>query len=184
MIDQLKDVFDDFEKCYHVFVNNFYLNDNTLNICQATLNNKNSTCLIENSSNLEIVFGAVDNCLIVNDDKNQGVSKCNALVFNDNIIWFIELKEVVFSGNSKADKNRKKRSRKKAVNQLASTINYFKDKGVDFEFIKVGALISFPPYIDEINPISIPQVSTQTRLLEFINLCGYTDLYEGNHIVM
>ncbi|WP_281634249.1 hypothetical protein [Flavobacterium luteolum] len=164
----------------HTRVNtSFYCKDDAPNKCIIVNDPNIATCYIENKNNLNIDFLCIDACLINSDT----TKKCDLVLISDNIMWFIELKEVIFNGNIKADLNRKKKHAKKAVQQLATTINHFKANGVDLSSHSVFSLISFPPYINESNPISIPTTSSQLRISEYSSLCGYVDLYEGNHIV-
>lgn len=164
----------------HTRVNaSFYCKDDAPNKCIIVTDSSIATCFIENKNNLDIDFLCIDSCLI----GSESTKRCDLVLISDKTIWFIELKEVVFNGNLKADFSRKSKHAKKAVKQLATTINHFKSNGVDLSSHSVFSLISFPPYINESNPISIPTTSNQTRISEYSNLCGYVELFEGNHIV-
>lgn len=170
----------DHSHCHQEYFSSFYIKDVENSKCETLLSPIGATCCIENSNTDLIDFLCIDKCLI---DSNE-LMKCDCLVIKGNIIWFIELKEVVFSGDRKKDIKRKNKGRKKAVKQLASTINDFKAKGVDLSDKLVAALICFPPYIDETNPITIPTTTSQVQILNFSNLCGYTEIFEGNHLVL
>lgn len=181
MINQIKITYShcDIYGCHQTINTSFYIKDDAPNKCVITNNPNLATCFISNNNSKNIEFICVDACLI-NSNTTQ---KCDLILISDSIIWFVELKEVVFNGNLKADKSRKVRNAKKAVRQLASTINEFKLKGIDLTNYVVAGLISFPPYIDEANPISIPSTTNQSRINEFSRLCGYANLFEGNHII-
>ncbi len=182
MIDQIKSAYNhcDQDNCHERHASSFYLNDANDSKCQASTNKIGATCFIENSNSKEIDFLAIDACLI---PETRDIKKCDAVVYDELIIWFIELKEVQWSKSSSLNRRKRKNARIKGVKQLASTILDFKNKGVNLDQIKVAGLISFPPFIDVDNPISIPTTSSQERVLEFASLCGYSDLFEGNHIV-
>ncbi len=180
MIDQVKTSYShcDVNHCHQRLIQSFFLKDENPGKCLVILTNNDATCFIDNPRNKIIDFLAIDACLIGGEKK-----KCDAVVADNNSIWFIELKEVIWSNRPAKDRRKRKNVRKKAVQQLASTINDFKTKGINLDQLKVVALISFPPFTVDINPITIPTASSQARVLEFVNLCGYTDLFEGNHIV-
>lgn len=165
--------------CHTRINDSFFCKDDAPNKCIIITDSNIATCFIENKNNLDIDFICVDSCLI----SSVATEKCDLVLISDTVIWFIELKEVIFNGNIKADLNRKKKRAKKAVKQLAATINHFKANGIDLTSHSVLSLISFPPYINESNPISIPTTSSQSKIREYSRLCGYVDLYEGNHIV-
>lgn len=165
--------------CHQVVTGSCYLRDDAPNKCIITQTSNNSTCYVGISNGVIVDFIFIDACLI----NSATIQKCDIALKSNSVIWFVELKEVIFNGNVKADRNRKIRNAKKAVKQLASTINDFKSKGIDLSNYNVAALISFPPYISEPSPISIPTTATQSRINELSNLCGYANLYEGNHII-
>jgi len=169
----------DANSCNLEFKSSFYINDQSSGKCVATTNPTNATCFIENSTKEKIDFFAIDDCII----EGVSIKRCDAAVSKKNIIWFIELKEVQWSTNPTKNREKRKKVRKKAVAQIASTINDFKSKGIDFSGFLVAGLISFPPFTIS-NPSSPPSTSSQARILEFANLCGYTEIYEGNYIVL
>lgn len=181
MINQVKNSYPHCDNlgCHTRINDSFYCKDDAPNKCIIVADSNIATCYIENKNKLNIDFLCIDTCLI----NSASTKKCDLVLISDTAIWFIELKEVIFNGKVKADLSRKKRHAKKAVKQLATTINHFKSKGVDLSSHSVFSLISFPPYINESNPISIPTTSSQARINQYSNLCGYVDLYEGNHIV-
>lgn len=181
MINQVKICYSHCDNlgCHKRMNTSFFVRDNAPDMCVIINDKSAATCFIENTSDKVIDFICVDSCLI---NTNQ-IKKCDFCMISENIIWFVELKEVLFSGNAKADIKRKKRNANDAVKQLASTINDFKLKGFDFSNLSVFSLIAFPPYVDETNPITIPSTSSQSRVLKYSNLCGFVDLFEGNHLV-
>ncbi len=182
MINQIIQKFNnlDVNNCHIEFTQSFYLNDSENGKCLAILTDEEATCMIENSDTFKIDFVAIDDCLI----KDVSTEKCDALVSKKKNIWFIELKEVSREGGRTKYNQRKRRYREKATSQIAATINYFKNKGIDFKGFTVGGLICFPPFPSLSIPTSIPTTSSQNRILQFQNACGYTSIYEGNHIVL
>lgn len=184
MINKIKDHYGhcDNNNCHIPFVSSFFINDFENGKCEVTACNcnANSTCFIENKNKSQIDFVAIDECLIASND----LKKCDCVVTNDSSIWFIELKEVDWSTRSSLNRQKKKNARRKAVKQIASTINDFKSKGIDLNNHLVVGLIAFPPFTNLKSPTSIPTTSSQSRILEFINLCGFDNLHEGNHIVL
>lgn len=180
MINQIKIAYShcDILGCHKETKSSFYIKDDAPNKCLITNNPSIATCYILNSNSISVDFVCIDACLI----NTNAIQKCDLALITNSIVWFVELKEVIFNGNSKADRARKIRNSKKAVRQLASTINDFKLKGIDLSNHVVAGLISFPPYINQTNPISVPSTANQSRINEFSRLCGYVELYEGNHI--
>lgn len=180
MINQIKSKYPhcDILGCHQITQTSFFVKDDAPNKCIITYDSTKATCYIDNTNNIDIHFVCVDACLI----NETNIQKCDLILITDSIFWFIELKEVLYNGNLKADRTRKIRNAKKAVKQLASTINDFKAKGIDLSNHIVAGLISFPPYLNEPNPISIPSTASQSRINQFSLLCGYVDLFEGNYI--
>jgi hypothetical protein len=180
MIKSIKKIYPicDNNNCHENFSTSFYLHDQNNGKCIATINPNNSTCFIEKDKATTIDFVAIDDCLIGIDSM-----KCDALVTVGKILWFIELKEVQWSHDSNLNRTKRRNARKKGVIQIAETINHFKANGINFKDCIVAGLISFPPFSSP-NPTTVPSTSSQARVLEFTQLCGYTELYEGNHIVL
>lgn len=164
--------------CAEEYIESFYINDILNGKCSTSLTPENATCYIENKDGNIIDFVAIDSCLI----EDITIKKCDTLVIKDKILWFIELKEIVQSGSRKQFTKRKINRRKKAVKQIASTINDFKKKGINFDDYLVAGLICFPPFPLLSMPTNIPTTSSQARILEFQSLCGYTEIHEGNYI--
>jgi hypothetical protein len=180
MINSIKAIYShcDTDSCHQSINTSFCVKDDTPNKCVLT-NSSDATIFVENKNSRNIDFVCVDSCLI----NTTSIQKCDLVLISNSTIWFVELKEMSYVGNFKKDQKRKVKHTVKAVKQLASTINDFKAKGVDLTGYSVSALISFPPYINETNPISIPSTSNQARINEYSSLCGYVDLYHGNHII-
>ena len=179
MIDEIKRAYAecDNNNCHQRLNHSFYIKDGNPSIVLST-SPQGATCYIENSRGVNLDLIHVDNCLI--DDRIQ---KCDLVLTDNTVIWFIELKEVKFNGNIAADRKRVVRASKKAVKQLASTINDFINKGIGLSQTNVFALISYPPFLNQQNPITIPSTSAQLRISQFRRLCNFTTLYEGNHLV-
>lgn len=182
MIDQVKAKYShcDLRNCHEEFLTSFFINDNNNGKCVATSIANNATCFIENSKKVNIDFIAIDECLIIDDT----IEKCDALVIKDKVIWFIELKEITRTSNRREFSKRKKKYRKKATSQIASTINDLKAKGINFSGYFVAGLICFPPFSSLSMPMNIPTTSSQTRILQFQNLCGFSEIHEGNYLVL
>lgn len=180
MINQIKEKYLSYSEnsCGEKHNTSFYINDILNGKCTTALTFEEATCFIENKKAKNIYFIAIDDCLI----SDITIKKCDALVTTENIVWFIELKEINQSGTRKQFTKRKQNHRKTAVKQLASTINDFKRKGIDFTEFLVAGLICFPPFPHLTIPANIPTTSSQARILEFQDLCGYTELHEGNYV--
>lgn len=183
MIPQIKVCYPDCDVhgCHQIMKSSFYVKDNAPLMCSITTNSVDATLFVRNNDNVDIDCVCIDSCLITSDE----IKKCDLVIISEETIWFIELKEMSYHHsvpNSK-DIKRKNYIAKKAVKQLASTIKDFKLKGVNFDNYIVTALISYPPFVNEINPISIPSTAIQARVNEFSRACGYVNLYEGNYIV-
>lgn len=181
MVNQIKQKYNEgvFNFCNEKHFDSFFINDSLNGKCSTSLSSVGSTCLIKNTNKNEINFIAIDSCLIT----DSTIKKCDAVVINSKTIWFIELKEIDQTGSIRQFRKRKRNHRKKAMEQIASTINDFKNKGVNFSGYLVAGLISFPPFPSISMPTNIPKTSTQTRILQFQNLCGFTEIREGNYIV-
>lgn len=180
MIKEIKKAYPvcDANTCHENFSVSFYLHDRNNGKCIATTNPKNATCFIEKDKANSIDFIAIDDCLIGNESM-----KCDALVTTKNIFWFIELKEVQWTNNGNLNRQKRQNGRKKAVIQIADTINHFVANGIDFSNCIIAGLICFPPFSTP-HPTTIPSTSSQARVLEFAQLCGHSNLHEGNYIVL
>jgi hypothetical protein len=180
MINQIKQIYSTCidDSCHENYITSFYIDDNLNGKCSSSLTFHNATCFIENKNLENINFIAIDDCLI----SDNTIQKCDALVTKEKVLWFIELKEIDQTGTREQFNKRKKNHRKTAVKQLASTINDFERKGINFTGFLVAGLICFPPFPLVSIPTNIPTTSSQARILEFQNLCGYTELHEGNYI--
>lgn len=116
---------------------------------------------VNNMSLKDIHFLAIDKCLFF--DKDNDPSRCDCALFDENRICFVEIKEASASNRSKR--------RAKAVEQLANTINLFRELGVESE--QFDALICFSTFQ------AYPKRRDLSREIEFLNACGGF-LYEGN----
>lgn len=114
-----------------------------------------------NKHQKEVFFLAIDKCLFF--DKADDPSRCDCVLFDENRICFIEIKE--------SNKSNRRKRRIKAIELLAKTVNLFKSLGV--KFTQFDALICFST--------SYPKrrSSDLDRQFEFLNDCG-AFLYEGN----
>lgn len=182
MVNQIKTSYShcSTDKCQVSNKVSFYIKDVENSKCVVTVEMKDSTVFVENKSNDLIHFFAVDQCLI----KTVSIQKCDCCVTNNkNRIVFIELKEVSFTKSNKKNRAKRAKYRKTAVDQLGSTINDFIANGINFDGYVVEALISYPPYVTETNPTTIPKSSSQARIAQFSSICGFTELSEGNYLV-
>jgi len=119
MIDKLKEVFPQIEKncCLEViFDEEFEIYDcETKKRCYII--EKNGHFKVLNPNNKDIGFLAVDKCLFFDDDNFQ---KCDCIIFDNYTICFIEIKE--------CKPKRRQGHKKKAEQQLQSTIQIFTDR--------------------------------------------------------
>ena len=118
MIDALKEVFPQIQKnsCLELLNNSFEVYDcedeKRCYICEQDGHFK-----ILNPSKQEIGFLAVDKCLFSDNDKFK---KCDCIIFNEETICFIEIKE--------CKPKRRKNHKSNAIKQLKSTIDIFQNK--------------------------------------------------------
>lgn len=85
---------------------------------------------VNNPQNKEIHFLAIDKCIFDDTD----ATRCDCAIFNQVRFNFIEISE-----SKKLHRNEK---RKKALSQLGSTIDYFRNAGVQFTS-EVNAIVCF-----------------------------------------
>lgn len=104
-----------------------------------------------------------DKCLFTNEQK-----KCDCVVFNSEKIFFIEIKE--------SSTGTRKSKRKKAVEQLAATIETLRDKNIDLSGHQKKAIICFKS--DDSRPT---KASANSQRAVFLEVYG-VDLDEGNEI--
>lgn len=179
MVNEIKTKYNHNDECYSKFETSFFIKDDD-DRCEATLENNNSTIYVENRRNIEIHFFAIDNCVIT----STLVKKCDACITdNKNLIIFLEIKEISYSNDRRKNLRKKSKHAAKAVKQIASTINDFKNRGIDLSQIRVEGIISFPPLTNQTNPTTIPQASSQARISQLQRLCGFSNLNIGNHII-
>ena len=84
---------------------------------------------VKNNNKKNIVFVKTDCCLIKEE------SKCDTVLFNDEKIYFVELKKVNSAGRNNA--------RKDAVLQIESTIRKFKESNIEYKLLNSFAVICF-----------------------------------------
>lgn len=116
---------------------------------------------VNNQSQKQIHFLAIDKCLFF--DNNTDPTRCDCALFDENRICFIEIKE--------SNKSNRRKRRGEAIEQLSKTINFFKNKGIDFP--QFDALVCFSTYQ------AFPKRRNLDKEIEFLNECGGF-LYEGN----
>ena len=85
---------------------------------------------VKNENKKEICLVKSDKCLFTDDTK-----KCDCLLFDNAIVYFIEIKTSSSSQRSKR--------RKDAREQLGTTINIFMENSVDLSGYKLAAVICF-----------------------------------------
>jgi len=90
---------------------------------QLTVNNQNGKL---------ICLTKTDNCLLTDDTR-----KCDCILFDDEKLFFVEIKSVSKSGRNK--------SRKSAIEQLAITVNLLKAR-IDISAFTVTAIICFKSF--------------------------------------
>lgn len=99
------------------------LNHELFGLCDAQNNTKaypdinnpnNWIATVKNNRNLNLIFIAVDKC-IIKDDEQEGRGRCDGLLISSEHIYFIELKD------------QKKNWKPNAIIQLESTIEFFID---------------------------------------------------------
>ncbi len=116
-----------------------------------------------NNNGHNIWFVKTDKCLLENDK-----SKCDCLLFSDEIFCFVEIK------NSKSSSRSTQRA--KAIEQLEATIINFKGNGINFSHIITKAIICFNSNNDY--PIQASKKTQQAIFAEKYQV----SLEEGNKI--
>ena len=119
---------------------------------------------IKNPNQKEIGFLAIDKCIFMDNDK---IKRCDCAVFDNKTFCFIEIKET---------NQRKSENRRKAKEQLLTTINEFKDK-IDFSDKRLEAYVVVGLDFKKISPASKSQDLLST--LKFERL-GVTLFQDGN----
>lgn len=87
--------------------------------------------LVKNDSCKMLYFLAIDKCIFGDDAETH----CDCALFDENVFCFIEIKD--------AGKRTRKEHRRKAYQQLKSTILTFREKDILKDCIQVEAIISF-----------------------------------------
>lgn len=109
-----------------------------------------SSVKLKNINNVEIYFVAfMDNALKVDTEEGQ-VKQCECILFpsscnTNDWVLFIETK---YAANLKAAFDEKVDYPNTMINQIISTVNYFRNKGILPNDKKVNAILSFPPLLE------------------------------------
>lgn len=173
MVEQLKEIFgsirtdscissDDREK--------FYITENERTACSYIVD-KNEKCeldecfIIRNISKKQIHHLSVDACFLTPEYGYEG-SKCDFAVFDNEKFCFVELKTNAYS------EKRVESTLKIARKQLITTINYFKEKEVDFSEYSLEAYIVLK---DNLYPNT--SADKQRRKINFYDKCE-VELFE------
>lgn len=115
---------------------------------------------VENADGRSIHFLAVDKCLLTDAELTQ---RCDCAVFDEQTFCFVEIKTT-----SSDNDRRKAKCRKKAFDQLKSTIVYFKEK-INFDTTKIEAYITLITgnILDEDEVIELqPKPRVRANLIE------------------
>lgn len=149
-----------------------YISDNG----QSTLidDEEHSHVVILNPKEQELTFLKIDHCILTEQD----AEKCDCSILNAQKIYFIEIKELLFTNSA----NKRSKKRRKARSQLSSTINHFKGLyGDQFNLNNVYAIVSLIPRM-EINFTQPIQTRDQKTIDKFSTACGCVNIFEGNQI--
>lgn len=112
----------------------FWINDpnDDQTKCELTIEeNPNNHFEIENPTEKEIYFLAIDKCIFQDSDEHQ---KCDFAVFDNNCFCWVEIK----TGKLRS----RRKDRKTAIEQLRTTIGIFKEQ-LSFEDLNLEATICF-----------------------------------------
>lgn len=137
------------------------------------VNNGDFDFQIRNELRKELSFLKIDKC-VYDDSDNE---KCDCAIADENLIFFIEIKELEEFGNH-LKKNKKRR---KAKSQLINTIINFKNLFPDINLINVFPVIALKPKIED-GYVSLITTKDQNSIDEFIEKCGCPNIFEGNYI--
>lgn len=88
---------------------------------------------VNNLTERPINFLALDRCLLGAND-----SSCDCAVFDDRMLYFVEIKT---SDNMDEQHKKRVQGRKKAIEQLGATIQFFKKRNILMENYELKALI-------------------------------------------
>lgn len=164
---------DNFKDCCHIIQDeNIFIKDEVKGQSRLTTI-EDFDFHIKNSKNKNISFLKIDKC--VYNDSNE--EKCDCAVADEDLIFFIEIKEL-----GKFDNHiRKNKKRKKAKSQLIATINNFKVLFPEINLLKVHPIIALVPKL-EAGYVSLISIKEQNVIDEFIEKCGCPNIFEGNYI--
>ncbi len=153
----------------------FFVKDN-IN-CQSALSNKNDYHVkVVNKNQQNLSFLKIDKCVFNDNDS----SKCDFLIANYNVNYFVEIKELkLFKDFESHTKRNKKRI--EARKQLSNTINNLKLKHTNLDLKNVFAIIALQPELKD-NYTKIITSKEQNVINSFIESCGCPNIYEGNVI--
>lgn len=118
---------------------------------------------VKNPEATDICFVKTDKCLF-----NDETKKCDCILYNTGKFFLVEIKSSSSGGRSS--------KRKKAVEQLADTINLLKDNGIDLDAYETKAIICFKR--QDTHPVRASANSQKAIFLEQYNV----SLEEGNVI--
>jgi hypothetical protein len=132
--------------------------------CLMSINHsENGHLKVSNHSLKEVSFLAIDGCLFFSNDRIQ---RCDFAVFDNLNFYFIEIKSI--SGSKRIKRN-------DAIEQLKSTIHYFRNQGIIFDNYELTAVICFSATYPRIKAIDLD------KKLQFEKDC-HADLIESNEI--
>ena len=158
--------------CEVISENEFYIKDVKNGKCEKT-SILDYHLKISNFNNKTIVFLKIDKCVYDDGDSK----KCDCVLADESIIYFVEIKEI----EKFDDHFKKKNARSEAKKQLINTINLFKEKYSILDMKNVNAVIALQPKLED-NYINIITLKKQNVIDSFMESCGTPFIYEGNHI--
>ncbi len=134
---------------------------------QISPNEEEKQFKVLNPSGNSISFLAIDKCVFLDDDS---IKRCDFAIYDDMSFYFVEIK-IVKAKNRKSE-------RFDMYLQLASTIENFINKDVDFGNRKILAILSFPK-----GSLTYPlfQSRSMEKTIEFLDNYNAI-LLEGNEI--
>lgn len=162
--------------CEYVFEKEFFIKDTLSG--QSVISNKDDYHLkIVNKKVQNISFLKIDKCVFNDGDGN----KCDCSVANQELIYFVEIKELELFDDPQKSHSKKSKKRIEAREQLSNTINSLKLVHKDLDLKKVYAIIALQPKLED-NYIKIITSKVQNVIDSFIESCGCPNIYEGNVI--
>ncbi len=118
---------------------------------------------VTNNSGKDIYLVKTDKCLFPST-----ISKCDCLLFNENVIYFIEIKSVGVKSRGE--------QRRVAAGQLGATIELFRNENIDLSNFAAHAITCFKSVND--HPVSASKLTLRATFKERYSI----DLKEGNKI--